>query len=266
MAKPHTLAPVAVALLLGTPLLQSVPAPGSAGADMAATAAHPAVLVELFTSEGCSSCPAADALLRQVEGTNTAGGRLIVPISEHVTYWNQLGWSDPYSSETYTARQNAYRERFHLDSVYTPQMVIDGSEQIAGSDKGALARAFEKASRNPRISLRIVSTSVDGNTLTINFSAQGIPSGHHIDIMAVLADNVDRSSVLRGENSGRTLAHAAVARSMLRVATLRGDAEKAVQVPLPGDFAARPGAGHHLVLFAQGEGMAAVLGTDTKPL
>jgi hypothetical protein len=256
----------AAALLLAILLWQQMPALGMEGSGTDATAPRPAVLVELFTSEGCSSCPAADALLRRIDGTKITGGSLIVGISEHVTYWNHLGWSDPYSSETYTERQNAYGERFHLDSVYTPQMVINGSEQIVGSNESALADALEKESRSPQISLRISSTSVSRNMLTINFSAHGIEPGHGIEIMAVLADNVDRSSVLRGENSGRVLAHVAVARLMRRVATLRGDAEKTVQVPLPAGFAATPGAGHHLVLFAQGEGMARVLGTDTKPL
>jgi hypothetical protein len=90
-----------------------------------------AVLVELFTSEGCADYPPADALLRQIEGKQTESGQLIVGISEHVTYWNQLGWSDPFSSDTYTERQTAYGQRIHLDSVYTPQMVINGEEQTA---------------------------------------------------------------------------------------------------------------------------------------
>ena len=111
-----------------------------------ATPAPRVVLVELFTSEGCSSCPPADALLRQVNGTQTAAGQLIVGISEHVTYWNSLGWSDPFSSSLYTERQNAYGERFHLDGVYTPQMVINGTEQIVGSDRAAFARAIQKLS------------------------------------------------------------------------------------------------------------------------
>lgn len=81
-----------------------------------------AVLVELFTSEGCSSGPWADALLRKIEGKHTDSGQLIVGISEHVTYWNQLGWSDPLSDQAYTERQNAYGTRFRLDSVFTPQM------------------------------------------------------------------------------------------------------------------------------------------------
>jgi hypothetical protein len=100
----------------------------------------------------------------------------------------------------------------------------------------------------------------------MTFSAGGISPGNDVEIMAVLADDADRSTVLRGENSGRTLAHVAVARSLARVATMRGDGEKTVQLPLPASFRHEPGAGHHLILFAQKPGLGAVLGTDTKPV
>ena len=172
----------------------------------ASAAAQKAVLVELFTSEGCSSCPPADALLRLVNGSQTNKGQLIVGISEHVTYWNSLGWSDPFSSSAYTERQNAYSERFHLEGPYTPQMVINGAEQIVGSDRAGLLRAVEKEdAESPRMSLRIVSLSVAGSTLTVNFSTSGDLPAQGADLIAVLADDADQSSVLRGENSGRTL-------------------------------------------------------------
>jgi len=129
------------------------------------------VLIELFTSEGCSSCPPADALLRQVNGSRTAGDQLVVGISEHVTYWNGLGWSDPFSSPAYTERQNAYSERFHLEGVYTPQMVINGAEQIVGSDRAALLRAvLAEEGQHPRVSVRILSSQVVGNSMTVSFS------------------------------------------------------------------------------------------------
>jgi hypothetical protein len=234
---------------------------------MAASAlAQKTVLVELFTSEGCSSCPPADALLRQVNGTQTSGGQLVVGISEHVTYWNSLGWSDPFSSSVYTERQNAYSERFHLEGVYTPQMVINGAEQIVGSDRVALLRAVQKEEEEerPRMSLRIVSLSVAQNTLTVNFSTSGDVPAHGADLIAVLADDSDRSSVLHGENSGRTLAHVAVARSISRVARVQAAGERTVQIPIPASFQTTQG--HHLILFAQTPGNGRVLGTDTKPL
>jgi hypothetical protein len=227
--------------------------------------AQKAVLVELFTSEGCSSCPPADALLKLVNGSQTNGGQLVVGISEHVTYWNSLGWSDPYSSPAYTERQNAYSERFHLEGSYTPQMVINGAEQIVGSDRAALLHAVEKEdAESPRMSLRIVSFSVAANTLTVNLTTSGDVPNQGADLMAMLADDSDRSNVLRGENSGRLLAHVAVARSITRVAKVKTAGDLTVQIPIPASFQATPG--HHLILFAQTPGNGRVLGTDTKPL
>jgi hypothetical protein len=227
--------------------------------------AQTAVLVELFTSEGCSSCPPADALLKLVNGSQTNGGQLVVGISEHVTYWNSLGWADPYSSPAYTDRQNAYSERFHLEGPYTPQMVINGAEQIVGSDRAALLHAVEKEdAESPRMSLRIVSLSVAANTLTVNLATSGEVPKQGADLMAVLADDSDRSNVLRGENSGRLLAHVAVARSITRVAKVKTAGDLTVQVPIPASFQASQG--HHLILFAQTPGNGRVLGTDTKPL
>jgi hypothetical protein len=223
------------------------------------------VLVELFTSEGCSSCPPADALLRQVNGTQTTVGQLVVGISEHVTYWNGLGWSDPFSSAAFTDRQNAYSERFHLEGVYTPQMVINGAEQIVGSDRVALVRAVQaEQAPHPRVSLRILSFNVAGNTLAVNFSVSGDVPAQGADLMAVLADDSDRSNVLRGENSGQNLEHVAVARSLARVAKLRSAGERTVQVQIPATFQASQK--HHVILFAQTPGNGRVLGADTKPL
>ena len=227
--------------------------------------AQKAVLVELFTSEGCSSCPPADDLLKLVNGSQTNGGQLVVGISEHVTYWNSLGWSDPYSAPAYTDRQNAYSERFHLEGPYTPQMVINGAEQIVGSDRAALLHAVEKEdAESPRMSLRIVSLSVAAGTLTVNLATSGDVPKQGADLMAVLADDSDRSNVLRGENSGRLLAHVAVARSITRVAKVKTAGDLTVQIPIPASFQATQG--HHLILFAQTPGNGRVLGTDTKPL
>jgi hypothetical protein len=227
--------------------------------------AQKTVLVELFTSEGCSSCPPADALLRQVNGTQTSEGQRIVGISEHVTYWNSLGWSDPFSSPAYTDRQDAYRQRFNLDGVYTPQMVINGAEQIVGSDRAALLQAVQKEEEQPsRMALRILSVEAVQNGWNVHFSASGELPAHGVDLIAVLADDSDRSSVLHGENSGHTLAHVAVARSISRIAKLQAVGDGTAQIPIPSSF--QTSQGHHLILFAQTPGNGRVLGIDTKPL
>jgi hypothetical protein len=223
------------------------------------------VLIELFTSEGCSSCPPADALLREVNGTRTSEDELVVGISEHVTYWNGQGWSDPFSSLVYTERQNDYSEKFHLEGVYTPQMVINGAEQIVGSDRAALARALQaEAAQHPQVSLRILSLNVVANKLTVNFSVSGDLPAHGADLMAVLVDDSDRSSVSSGENSGQTLVHVAVARFISRVAKLQPASGRTVQMQIPAMF--QNAQKHHLILFAQTPGNGRVLGADTKPL
>jgi hypothetical protein len=115
----HSASSIAAALGAGTIALSARPSTHQSANN--AQPGHGAVLVELFTSEGCSSCPPANALLQKVNGKYSDAGQLIVGVSEHVTYWNGLGWSDPFSSPAYTERQNAYDQRFHLDSVYTPK-------------------------------------------------------------------------------------------------------------------------------------------------
>ena len=245
-------------------LLMAIPPQGNAASD-SEPGAQQAVLVELFTSEGCSSCPPADALLKQVNGTETSTGQLIVGVSEHVTYWNGLGWKDPYSLPASTDRQNAYAERFRLDGVYTPQMVINGAEQIVGSDRAALARALQKEGEQPApISLRILSIMVAGENVTVDYAASGSVPAHGADLVAIIADDADKSNVLHGENSGQTLAHVAVARSFVRAGNLQISGKRSLQIKLPDSY--QPTQKHHLILFAQTPGNGRVLGTATKPL
>ena len=223
------------------------------------------VLVELFTSEGCSSCPPADALLREINDTRSSSGQLIVGISEHVTYWNSLGWADPFSSSLFTERQNAYGSRLGLDGVYTPQIVVNGTEQLVGSDRVSLARAFKKEDEKPaQVAVHILATRLAGKELVVRFSTTTDASNGKADVIAVLADDMDRSSVLRGENSGRSLAHVAVARSLMRVASVQPAGEQEVRIAVPSSF--QPGEAHHLILFAQAPSHGRVLGTDSAAL
>lgn len=228
--------------------------------------AQGAVLVELFTSEGCSSCPPADELLRKIDGKYTDSGQLIVGVSEHVTYWNHLGWSDPFSSEAYTERQSAYGQRFHLDSVYTPQMVINGAEQIVGSDSSGLVRAIRKEEQQPHVDIHIASASLGGNTLSVDFSVSGSIPGRGAEIYAIVAEDAASSNVLRGENSGRTLSHVSVARTITRVASIQTATERTIHLPLSTSVQLTNHSGRHLILFAQAPGFGPVLGVDTTPL
>jgi hypothetical protein len=167
------------------------------------------VLVELFTSEGCSDCPPADALLAKLDASQFVPGAQAIVLSEHVTYWNYLGWRDPFSLDAVTARQQQYAARFGLTSSYTPQMVVDGAEQFVGNDSSKLSTAVARAAATQKPKIAIENAHLgDG---AVSFSVRG---DAHADatLVAVLAQNATRSDVAHGENAGRTLHHVAVVR------------------------------------------------------
>ena len=223
-----------------------------------------AVVVELFTSEGCSSCPPADALLRQIDGKQTKDGRRIIGISEHVTYWNHLGWSDPFSNDVYTQRQDEYGRRFQLDSVYTPQMVINGEEQLVGSDRDGLQRELDQLRQPQPITVQINAIAPRGDMMSVNYSLAGNLTGRGTELVAVIADNEAHSSVARGENSGRVLTHVSVARAMKRLAAKTSSEEQALEIPIPRTPDTPQKTGRRLILFAQEKGQGRILGADEK--
>ena len=152
-----------VVLSIGASIL-AVAAQPLRGSDAGSEARTP-VLVELFTSEGCSSCPPADRFLEKLDGQPVQGAEMIV-LSEHVDYWNHIGWKDPYSAGFYSQRQSAYARRFGLDSVYTPQMVVDGTSEFVGSNSGQADKAFRKTLGVPKLAVHLSSISADAsNTL-----------------------------------------------------------------------------------------------------
>lgn len=182
---------------------------------VAAFAADPAprrpVLLELFTSEGCSSCPPADRLLETFDRTQPVPGADLIVLSEHVDYWNRLGWADPYSSALFTERQQDYVNRFHTDSAYTPQLVVDGLREVVGSDAGQAKRAIAEAATyaKPEIGL---SAQRSGDALKVAMKVAGAARG--VNVYIVLAEDHAESRVTRGENSGRSLSHVAVVKTM----------------------------------------------------
>src|SRR5689334_7923991 len=163
------------------------------------------VVVELFTSEGCSSCPPADALLAEL-----AGRPELLALSFHVDYWDRLGWKDPFSSPAATERQQRYAELLGLATVYTPQIVVDGKWQAVGSNRAEVERAIAAAGRYP--SAVPVALAVDRGRAKIEIGPGeiGAPAG----ILLIGFDRRQVTAVGRGENSGRTLAHADVVSSI----------------------------------------------------
>ena len=169
------------------------------------------VLVELFTSEGCSDCPPADRLLEELDTSQPIAHAQAIVLSEHVTYWNHLGWRDPYSLDEIDRRQNEYGDRFHLDSVYTPQAVIDGAAQLVGNNGSGLAQAIEHAASSPKKPLSISDAHWDNGS--ISFTVRGLVDLNS-KLIAVLAADATGLRIARGENAGRTLHHVAVVRSI----------------------------------------------------
>jgi hypothetical protein len=186
-----------------------------------------AVLVELFTSEGCSSCPPADAVLARLHREQPVPGVQLIVLSEHVDYWNNLGWKDPYSDARFSDRQGRYGSR-----IYTPQAVVDGRIDVLGSDRAAIARAATAAAKEPHGTVRL--ESAPGG---VRVSVTGL-SGHTDArvVVAVVEDNLV-SKVERGENAGRTLAHTAVVRWLREVGAIAAHASQwNAEVPVPQDL------------------------------
>jgi hypothetical protein len=151
-------------------------------------------------------------LLRKLDETQFVPGAEAIVLSEHVTYWDGLGWKDPFAMKSMTQHQQQYAARFGLSSVYTPQAVVDGAAQLVGSDERGLTRAIAQAAAEPKIDLSIGEAGWSDGRLQFTISSNAKSS--NAILIAALAEDVTGSSVLRGENAGRTLRHVAVVRTM----------------------------------------------------
>jgi hypothetical protein len=220
------------------------------------------VLVELFTSEGCSSCPPADAVLAHLDSTQLVPGAQVIVLSEHVTYWNQQGWHDPFSSDEITDRQRQYGTRFGLNDVFTPQAVVDGTTQMVGSDERKLAQAVAQAAATPKAELTIADAQLIKGT--IQFSVHDTSPAGSV-LMAALADDSDQSSVLRGENSGHTLRHVAVVRVLQEMGKNAGDG-RPLKLKLPSEGKTDAATPIRLVVFLADRKSGHVLGVAEQTI
>jgi hypothetical protein len=236
-------------------------------ADVAEPAGRVPVLVELFTSEGCSSCPPADQLLAQLAAQKPLPEVEIITMSEHVDYWNSQGWSDPFSSAQFSRRQEEYTRALG-DGPYTPQMVVDGTTEFVGSNRGAALQALLRAGQKPKAVITIAKAGDEGTDTKLQIRmgpATGLDWRGPFDVyLAVTEDNLS-SNVVRGENRGRKLSHASVVRKLNLIG--QGDdvagftATPIVQIDRhwkPVDV--------RVIVFAQSRKTRAILAVSTLPL
>ena len=237
-------------------------------ARLASGAAQP-VVVELFTSEGCSSCPPADALLKELSEKPSLEGVSVVALEEHVDYWNHLGWADPFSANTFSQRQSDYAEHFGHDGVYTPQMIVDGRSEFVGS-RGRMAREeIRKAASERKLEIALapaVESTPDHPVLQIAVQNPGgllVKSG--AELWVAITERNLQSDVKAGENSGEILKHAAVVRSLQKVQMLPEPAGYRGQI----DLSVKPNWKRDnlsAVVFLSEPGSRKIIGVATTPL
>jgi hypothetical protein len=224
------------------------------------------ILVELFTSEGCSSCPPADLLLQRMDELQPVAGAHLIVLSEHVDYWDHDGWKDPYSSHLFTDRQSAYVGVLGLSTPYTPQMIVDGASVLRNNNAQQADQVFQKAETAQKVPVRINSIRVEGTTPPVLQARIEVGENfdkHSADIYLAVALGHAESQVLRGENGGHHLTHVAVVQSLTRIGKLeKGKSfSQDVQVKL------KPGtdpANLRVIAFVQQAGPRQVLGAALR--
>jgi hypothetical protein len=176
------------------------------------------VLVELFTSEGCSSCPPADKVLAYLDREPVVPGANVITLGLHVDYWDRLGWRDRFSSNEYTQRQEAYARQLKLNSTYTPQMVVDGSAELVGSNSAGAVDAIMKSVSTKK---GVVTLGMDAGKL--NIKVDELPPHGDATVYLAVAESKLLSDVRGGENAGSKLEHASVVRQLTPIGSVTAD-------------------------------------------
>jgi hypothetical protein len=228
-------------------------APGSAPST-----AKKSVVVELFTSEGCSSCPPADQLLGRLRQEANANGAEVIPLGFHVDYWNSGSWRDRFSSAAYSRRQEDYARKLRTGGPYTPQMVVNGEAEFVGSSAGRAQEAIaEAAAQAPSAQVEISSAGRDSIQLKVK-------SAQPADVFLALTEDNLVTRVGGGENDGRTLRHSAVVRDFRRVGQVKDGAfSGAVPVTIQPDWKRDD---LRVVVFVQDGGSERIFGAASRPL
>jgi hypothetical protein len=183
-----------------------------------------AVVVELFTSQGCSSCPPADALLRELRNDPN-----VIAIAYHVDYWDNQGWRDPFSAREWTQRQMEYVRTLKLPSAYTPQMVVDGTRQMVGSNAVAVRTAIGAAAREEKNNPPIRLTTENGSAVVVTNAPRA-----GLELLVIALSNQQTTKIERGENAGLTIANANIARKLVRVPNVAAGPHT-YRVPIAGE-------------------------------
>lgn len=229
------------------------------------------VVVELFTSEGCSSCPPADAFLAKLVQQGPAHNLHIVALEEHVDYWDDQGWRDPFSSHNWTTRQDAYAGVLGNKNPYTPQLVVDGSVECSGGQPQRAVQAILKDSSAAKTPVTL-SQGASGKPGSENFSVQigkltPTAKGGGAEVWLAITETGLHSSVTRGENAGQELSHAAVVRSMRKVGEAKPDRDVAfsgdASIPIRNEWKLE---NLKAVAFVQEKNSMRILGAAEIPL
>jgi len=190
--------------------------------DASSTLPNP-VLIELFTSEGCSSCPPIDIYVQKLDASQPVPGAQLIVLSEHVTAWDHDGWKDPNSLSSLSDRQIAYVGALKLSEPVTPQIIVDGSQEMPLSDPKQIKDILQKAAATPKVPVRIGEPAIDAANPTawrVHIETDANSDNHNADVfVAVALDHVE-SQVLKGENGGKHLVHVAVVQQITKVGKL----------------------------------------------
>ena len=216
-------------------------------------------VVELFTSEGCSSCPPADQLMARIQ--QESNGQPIYILAFHVDYWNRMGWTDPFSDAAYSQRQNQYAAWFRLELVYTPQVVVNGSKEFVGSQEPSIRNAISNGLQEVSTAqLTLSDVRLDKGKVAWRYQASN--AGHNTSLLVAIVQRSATSQVKAGENSGRTLSHVQIVRQ-LQTAKVDATGSGAGSLPLPADVGTSD---EEIIAFLQDNKTGHIIAATRSPL
>jgi hypothetical protein len=219
------------------------------------------IVVELFTSEGCSSCPPADALLRKLDSAQPVPGAQLIVLEEHVDYWDDQGWKDPFSSHDWTLRQTEYAQRLNVRAPYTPQMVVNGGVELLGSDSRRAGNVFDQERSLPVVPVHISEVKVESGRVHARIETGEAPANAEV-FVALALDHAD-TEVKRGENGGRHLQHVGVLQSLSGAGKVQKGQSFSKEIAVS---AGKPGTAYRFIVFLQEPDQGRIMGAAVERL